>query len=92
MIATQVISRPLVTEKASQGSGEHQRYAFEVDGRANKLDIRKAVEELYGVRVMKVATSIRKGRARRLKYGVVQTGSVKHAIVRIHPEDRIELF
>ncbi len=92
MIATQVIRRPLVTEKATHASSELQRYAFEVDGRATKVDIRKAVEELYGVRVLKVATRVRKGHARRLKYGVIQTGSVKHAIVRIHSEDRIELF
>jgi len=91
MIATDVIRRPLVTEKTSGGSGEN-RYSFEVDLRATKIDIRKAVEAIYKVRVQKVATQIRKGRHRRLRYGLIRMPDVKHAIVRIHPEDRIELF
>jgi len=92
MIATQVVRRPIVTEKASHASGEHHRYAFEVDPRATKTDIRRAIADLYKVRVLKVATRIRKGHARRMRYGTVQTSAVKQAIVKIHPEDRIELF
>jgi large subunit ribosomal protein L23 len=91
MIATEVIRRPIVTEKTSHGSGVN-RYAFEVDRRSTKTEIRRAVEELYKVRVLKVATSLRKGRVRRFRYGPAKLPDVKHAIVRIHPEDRIELF
>jgi len=92
MIATQVVRRPVVTEKASHASGEHNRYVFEVDPRATKTDIRRAIADLYKVRVLKVATRVRKGHSRRMRYGTVQTASVKQAIVKIHPEDRIELF
>jgi large subunit ribosomal protein L23 len=91
MIATEVIRRPLVTEKTSHGSGAN-RYAFEVDRRSTKTDIRRAVEEIYKVRVLKVATLLRKGRVRRYRYGATRLADVKHAVVRIHPEDRIELF
>jgi large subunit ribosomal protein L23 len=91
MIATEVIRRPIVTEKTSHASGAN-RYAFEVDRRATKIDIRRAIEEIYKVRVLKVATLVRKGRVRRFRYGATQLPDAKHALVRIHPEDRLELF
>ena len=92
MHATNVIKKPLITEKATWGSNEHNRYTFQVDRRATKLEIRQAVEALYKVRVMGVATQNRHGHVRRMKHGVIETPTVKRAIVKIHPEDRIELF
>ena len=52
MHATDVIRKPLVTEKATVDSAEYNRYSFEVDRRSTKGDIRKAVEELFNVRVV----------------------------------------
>ncbi|MFO0874994.1 MAG: 50S ribosomal protein L23 [Phycisphaerales bacterium] len=92
MLATDVIKRPLVTEKATIASNELHRYAFQVDPRATKTEIRQAVEELYKVRVVSVATQNRKGRVRRFRYGPVQLPTVKRAVVKIHHEDKIELF
>jgi large subunit ribosomal protein L23 len=92
MEPTAVIRKPLVTEKSTFGSSELNRYAFEVDRHATKLQIRKAVESIYGVRVVSIATQNRKGESRRFRYGMVTTPTVKRAIVRIHPEDKIELF
>jgi ribosomal protein L23 len=46
---------------------------------------------LYNVRVENVATQNRRGETRRLKYGWVSSGLIKRALVKIHPEDRIEL-
>lgn len=92
MIATDVIVKPLITEKATWDSGEHNRYAFQVDRRANKFQIRSAIEELYNVRVLEVATQLRKGRMRRNKFGHWKTKDMKRAVVKIHPDDRIELF
>lgn len=92
MHATHVIKRPLVTEKATLGSNEQHRYAFQVDPRATKVDIRKAIEELYKVRVVSVATQNRKGRIKRYRYGPVQLPTLKRAIVRVHHDDKIELF
>lgn len=92
MLPTTVIRKPLITEKATFGSGELNRYGFEVDTRATKQQIRRAVQELYNVRVLSVATQVRHGRSRRTRYGVVQLPDTKRAIVKVHAEDKIELF
>ena len=92
MESTTVIRQPWITEKATIASDEHNRYSFEVDRRADKQQIRRAVEELYKVRVLSVATVNRKGRIRRYKYGYVPEPTTKRAIVKVHPEDKIELF
>lgn len=92
MLATDVIKRPIITEKATHSSNEHGQYAFEVDRRATKIDIRNAVQELYRVKVVAVNTRNRKGRSRRYRYGVVQLPTVKHALVRVKAGEKIELF
>ena len=92
MIATTVIRRPIVTEKATHGSSNFSRFVFEVDRRATKTDIKRAVEELYKVRVTGVNTMNRKAAARRYRYGLVEGATTKRAIVRIHKDDNIELL
>ena len=92
MIATEVIVKPLITEKATFGSTEFNRYAFEVNRRATKDQIKRAVEELYTVRVTGVATMNRKGQQRRNRFGYWKSREMKRAIVKVHPDDRIELF
>mgnify|MGYP003572069668 CR=1 FL=1 len=92
MEPTQVIRRPLISEKSTWESTEHHRYAFEVDRRATKPQIRRAVETLYGVRVVGVATQNRKGQLRRNKFGFWRGNNMKRAVVKVHPDDRIELF
>jgi large subunit ribosomal protein L23 len=92
MEATTILRRPLITEKATYDTGEHNRYAFEVDRRATKEQIRQAVESLFSVRVVSIATQNRKGQQRRNKFGYWQSSGMKRAIVRIHPDDRIDLF
>ena len=91
MEPTTIIRRPLITEKSTAAT-EHNRVAFEVDSRATKTDIRKAVEKLYSVRVLSVATMNRRGERKRYRYGAVELPTVKRAIVKVHPEDKIELF
>ncbi|MCP4758577.1 MAG: 50S ribosomal protein L23 [Planctomycetes bacterium] len=92
MRSTDVIRRPIVTEKSTWEASEHNRYAFEVDRTAAKPDVRAAVQELYGVRVLEVAIQNRKGQMRRNKFGYWKTNDIKRAIVKIHPEDKIELI
>jgi large subunit ribosomal protein L23 len=92
MNSTDVIRRPLITEKATIDSAENNRYAFEVDRRATKEMVRKAIEDLYKVRVRSVATQNRMGETRRLKYGRVTSAAIKRAIVKLHPEDHIDLI
>jgi large subunit ribosomal protein L23 len=89
---TYIIRKPLVTEKSTYGMNELKRYAFEVDLRASKDQIKAAVESLYKVRVVGVNTQVRKERTRRLRYGVVPGKRWKMAIVRLHEEDTIDLF
>jgi large subunit ribosomal protein L23 len=91
MEPTAVIKKPLVTEK-STFLAESNRYAFQVDQRATKPQIRKAIEALYGVRVLSVATQNRPGKVRRFRYGYVTTPTTKRAVVKVHADDRIELF
>jgi large subunit ribosomal protein L23 len=91
MEPTQIILKPMVTEKSTFMSGQN-RHAFHVDMRARKGDIKRAVEELYKVRVLSVNTKVRRGQMRRNRFGMWRTSDQKHAIVKVHPDDRIELF
>jgi len=92
MRATDVIRRPIVTEKSTWEASEHNRYVFEVDRTACKPTVQSAVEELYDVRVLSVAIQNRKGQMRRNKFGQWKTKAIKRAIVKIHADDRIELI
>ena len=88
----QVIKRPLVTEKGMHASERLNSYSFEVHWLATKLDIKRAVEELWEVRVDKVRTQNRKGKPRRHKMALGRTRNWKKAVVKLHDEDRIAFF
>ena len=85
---THVIKKPLLTEKGTFATSEFNRHCFLVDRRARKA----AVEELYGVRVLNVATQNRKGKRKRTRFGWVVESTTKKATVKIHPDDTIELL
>ena len=87
-----VIMRPIVTEKATWASGNFNRFAFEVSKIASKTQIKNAVEAMYKVRVLGVNTQTRRIRNRSYAYGLVIGKTWKRAIVKIHPDDKIELF
>ena len=87
----QIILRPIVTEK-SLGSQEDQQYSFEVDKRANKIEIRKAIEEIFDVKVISVQTMRKRGKLRRQRYKVGRRRSWKKAIIKLAPEDTIEII
>lgn len=87
-----VIKKPLVTEKGTFAMNELNRYLFEVDPRASKTDIKSAIEGLYKVKVQKVNTMTRRGKFRRMKFGVTQEACVKMASVRLKEGQTIELF
>ncbi len=92
MEATDIVIKPLITEKATFHSAEFNRYAFQVDRRATKEQIKQAVRGALQGAGVGVATQNRKGRMRRNRYGFWQTKDIKRAIVKVHPDDRIELF
>ena len=88
----QIILRPLVTEKGMHRSTRNNAYAFEVHRLATKADVRRAVEELFNVTVLKVHTQTRKGKPRRTRFRIGITGDWKKAIVTLDKEHRIDFF
>jgi large subunit ribosomal protein L23 len=92
MVPTDVIKRPLLTEKSTFAQNELNKYAFVVDRRATKDDIKKAVESLYKVSVTGVNTMVTRPSTRRLKYGVIHGKDIKKAIVSVKEGQKIELF
>ncbi len=89
---TNVIIKPLVTEKSTHQQGSLNAYAFQVNPRANKQQIKQAVESLYEVKVVDVRTMNRKGKPRRTKYKTTTTSGYKRAVVVLDENSRIELF
>jgi len=91
--ARSVIIRPVVSEK-SYDLIEDNVYTFVVHGEANKTQIRQAVEEVFGVRVVGVNTLNRKGkRVRSRRTGTFTARpTTKRAIVTVHADDTIDLF
>ncbi len=88
----QIVLRPLVTEKGLHKAERLNQYAFEVNPAATKEDIRRAVEDLFDVRVVKVRTQNRKGKPRRVRFCQGVTKTWKKAVVTLHEEDRINFF
>ncbi|MEQ8790025.1 MAG: 50S ribosomal protein L23 [Pirellulaceae bacterium] len=88
----QVILRPLVTEKGMHRSTRNNQYSFEVNPLANKHDVRRAVEELFDVKVLKVNTQTRKGKPRRYRFRMGRTKNWKKAVITLHAEHRIDFF
>jgi len=87
-----IIKRPLVTEQGMHLVNTVNTYPFAVDRRANKVQIRQAIEALFKVRVESVNTSMRKGKSKRLGRRVGKRPDWKKAYVRLHEGDKIELF
>jgi len=88
----QIILRPLVTEKGMHRSTRYNAYAFEIHRQATKIDVRRAVEELFSVKVVAVHTQNRKGKPRRSRFSRGMTKDWKKAIVTLDPEHRIDFF
>lgn len=85
-----IIMKPVVTEKSSILMDEG-KYTFEVDPRANKTEIKIAIEKIFGVKVSHVATQNRKGKVVRTRTGLGKRKDVKRAIVTLR-EGTIDIF
>ena len=88
----QVIYRPLVTEKGIHKATRHNAYGFEVHPQATKTDVKRAVEELFNVKVVGVRTQNRLGKARRYRHREGSTRTWKKAIVKLAADSRIDFF
>jgi len=87
-----IVKKPLLSEKITHAAEVANRYAFEVAVTARKDEIKRAVEKLYKVRVTGVNTTRHRSRNRRMRYGLIKGKVTKKAIVRVHPDDTIELI
>lgn len=87
-----IIIRPIITEKSME-SVEMKKYVFEVAKDATKVDVRKAIEKIFGVKVMSVNTINVIGKEKRMGVHVGKTASYKKAVVRLAADSKpIEIF
>lgn len=92
MVAQDIVIRPIITEKSMSGIPA-KKYTFEVAKAATKIDIARAVEELFGVKVSKVNTLHVRGRLRRQGRSQGYTASWKKAVVTLTEDSKaIEFF
>jgi large subunit ribosomal protein L23 len=91
-----ILIKPIITEKATADAELNNRYGFVVNPRANKVEIKKAVESVYGVSVTKVRTmNVRPDRKTRYTKTGIQTGKTnayKKAIVQVAEGDTIDFY
>ena len=90
--AYRIIRRPLITEKSTLQKELHNQLAFEVDRRANKIEIKKAVEKIFRVQVQDVRTMNYEGKRKRLGRTEGRRPHWKKAIVTLKPGEKIEFF
>ncbi len=87
-----IIQKPVISEKATGDSMERNTYHFRVPADANKVEIRRAVERLFKVKVLDVNTLRVKGKWRRRGYTSGQTQTWKKALVKLAEDNRIEVL
>ncbi len=92
MVAQDIIRKPIITEKSMDQVAD-RKYTFEVAKGANKIEIKKAVEEIFNVEVEKVTTMNYKGKPKRQGVHVGKRADWKKAVVKLTPDSKtIELF
>lgn len=92
MEARDVLKRPVITERSSEVMAD-KKYTFEVDTRANKTQVKQAVQEIFGVKVEKVNIMNYKGKFKRMGKHAGYTNKRRKAIVKLTAESKdIELF
>jgi len=96
MILSEVLIKPILTEKANAQQEKLRRYAFKVNRKANKLEIKKAIESFYGVTVIDVNTAVIPGKSktRFTKAGYIkgQKPAYKKALVTVSEGEAIDLY
>jgi len=88
--ARDIIIRPIITEKSMENTA-YNKYTFEVDKESNKIEIRKAVEQIFKVKVLNVHTVSVNGKMKRFGRHSGKTKDWKKAVVTLKPGDKIEL-
>jgi large subunit ribosomal protein L23 len=86
----QIIKRPLLTEKGTRKKEEFNEVSFEVDRRANRSEVKAAVQTLFKVKVLRVNLMQIEGKKKRIGKKVGRTSDWKKALVRLAPGEAIE--
>ncbi len=92
MIANEIIKRPLITEKTSIQKELYNQLTFEVDRRANRIEIKRAIETVFNVRVSDVKTMQVRGKIKQRGRIIGKRRDWKKAIVKLMPGERIDFF
>ena len=92
MIEYEIIKRPVITEKTSIQKENHRQITFEVDRRANRVELRRAVERLFNVRVAAVRTAQVKGKVKQRGRIIGKRRDWKKAVVTLMPGERVDFF
>jgi large subunit ribosomal protein L23 len=87
-----IIKGPLITEKLDHAREKFRQYSFIVDTKATKIDVARAVENLFKVSVEGVRTNIVRGKMKRVGKSIGQRSNYKKAVVTLKEGDKIELF
>ena len=85
-----LIKAPIITEQTESLGENLKQVVFKVDLSANKREIKKAVEELFKVEVLKVTTSVVKGKTKRNRFGIYKKSNYKKAFVSISKDSEIQ--
>jgi large subunit ribosomal protein L23 len=88
----EIVKRPLITEKGERNRAAAQQYAFEVHRDATKIQVKGAVEKLFGVHVLAVRTSVQRGKEKRVGKNIGRRPNWKKAIVTLKQGETIPLF
>lgn len=86
-----IIKKPLRTEKSVADGESINTYHFEVDLKANKIQIKEAIEKFFDVKVEDVRTLVRKGKNRRVRFRLGRTKDWKKAVVKLKEGSSIDL-
>jgi large subunit ribosomal protein L23 len=87
----EVLIRPLITEKTMSGAAGRNRYTFQVHPDANKIQIKAAIEKIFGVKVLKITTGKNPGKLRRRGRHTGFSATRKKATVTLREGDQIEI-
>ncbi len=92
MINYDIIKRPIITEKTNIQKDLHNQVTFEVDPRANRIEVQRAVEQIFKVKVADIRTMHVTGKFKRRGRILGKRRNWKKAIVKLMPGERIEFF
>jgi large subunit ribosomal protein L23 len=90
--ARQIVLRPLVTEKATTLKDDHNQVSFQVAIDANKIEVRRAIETIFNVKVTGVRTQVVFGKMKRMGRHIGRRASWKKAVVTLGAGSKIDLF